>query len=66
MRIRLLIIFLLSLNVAFGYNQGDILFQESKSAQSKYIKAATGSRYTHCGLIYKKDGNSTIVITNII
>lgn len=61
MRIRLLIILLLSLNVAFGYNQGDILFQESKSAQSKYIKAATGSRYTHCGIIYKKDGKDYVL-----
>ncbi len=41
MRIRLLIILLFSLNFAFGYNQGDILFQESKTVQTKYIKAAT-------------------------
>ncbi len=56
MRIKFLITLLLIFNIAFGYNQGDILFQESRSNQSKYIKAATDSRYTHCGIIYKKDG----------
>ncbi len=61
MRLRLFILLLLSLNFAFSYNQGDILFQESKSAQSKYIKAATGSRYTHCGIIYKKKGKEYVL-----
>lgn len=69
MRTILLFVLLFSLNVAFGYNQGDILFQESKSSQSKYIKVATGSRYTHCGIIYKKRKislNSANVLTNRI
>lgn len=61
MRTTLLIALLFSLNVAFGYNQGDILFQESKSEQSKYIKEATGSRYTHCGIIYKKNGKDYVL-----
>ncbi len=62
MKIKVLILLLIcGLNVAFGYNQGDILFQESKSAQSKYIKAATGSRYTHCGIIYKKNGKDYVL-----
>ena len=61
MRTVLLFVLLFSLNVAFGYNQGDILFQESKSSQSKYIKAATGSRYTHCGIIYKKNGKDYVL-----
>ncbi len=62
MRFKLLIItLLLSVSVAFAYDQGDILFQESKSAQSKYIKAATGSRYTHCGIIYKKNGKDYVL-----
>lgn len=61
MRTTLFLILLFSLNIACGYNQGDILFQESKSAQSKYIKGATGSRYTHCGIIYKKDGKDYVL-----
>ena len=61
MRIKLLITLLLVVNIAVGYNQGDILFQESKSDQSKYIKAATDSRYTHCGIIYKKDGKDYVL-----
>ena len=61
MRIKFLITLLFIVNIAFGYNQGDILFQESKSNQSKYIKAATDSRYTHCGIIYKKDGKDYVL-----
>lgn len=34
---------------------GDIIFQISKSNQSKAIQIATGSKYSHMGLIYKKD-----------
>ena len=35
----------------FSLQEGDIVFQQSKSAQSAAIQAATGSRYTHVGLI---------------
>lgn len=34
---------------------GDIIFQTSKSAQSKAIQLATNSKYSHMGMIYKKD-----------
>ncbi|MES2380362.1 MAG: YiiX family permuted papain-like enzyme [Bacteroidota bacterium] len=34
---------------------GDIIFQNSKSTQSKAIELATHSKYTHCGMIYIKD-----------
>lgn len=34
---------------------GDIIFQNSKSTQSKAIELATHSQYTHCGIIYIKD-----------
>ena len=61
MRAFIFIMFLISFKAVFGYNQGDILFQESRSAQSKYIKGATGSRYTHCGIIYKKDGKDYVL-----
>ncbi|MCB9334943.1 MAG: YiiX family permuted papain-like enzyme [Flavobacteriales bacterium] len=34
---------------------GDIIFQTSKSNQSKAIQLATKSKYSHCGLIFKKE-----------
>jgi uncharacterized protein YcfL len=36
---------------------GDIIFQTSQSAQSKAIQAATHSKYSHCGIIYKEGSN---------
>lgn len=33
---------------------GDIIFQTSQSSQSKAIQLATGSKYSHCGLIFKR------------
>src|SRR5687768_3065271 len=36
---------------------GDIIFQTSKSNQSKAIQLATGSKYSHMGILYKVDGN---------
>jgi hypothetical protein len=34
--------------------EGDIIFHASKSLQSKPIQLATKSKYSHCGIIYKK------------
>lgn len=39
---------------------GDIIFQTSKSGQSKAIQIATGSKYSHMGIIYKQ-GNDFFV-----
>jgi len=36
-------------------HDGDIIFQTSKSSQSKAIQLATMSKYSHMGMIYKKD-----------
>ena len=33
---------------------GDIIFQTSKSAQSKAIQLATGSKYSHMGIVYQQ------------
>jgi len=33
---------------------GDLIFQTSLSNQSKAIQLATNSKYSHCGLIYKR------------
>lgn len=47
--------------VSEEFHTGDIVFQESKSAQSKYIKQATGSRYTHCGIIVMINGEPHVL-----
>jgi uncharacterized protein YycO len=40
---------------------GDIIFHESKSEQSPFIKIATKSKYTHCGIIYVEDGKAYVL-----
>ena len=40
---------------------GDIIFQSSTSGQSLAVQLATKSKYSHCGLIFKK-GNETYVL----
>ncbi len=42
---------------ATDYKEGDLVFQTSHSAQSKYIALATKSLYTHCGIIINKNNN---------
>lgn len=37
------------------FQNGDIIFQTSKSSQSKAIQLATNSEYSHMGIIYEKD-----------
>jgi len=36
-----------------SFQNGDIIFQTSKSSQSKAIQLATGSKYSHMGIIYE-------------
>ncbi len=38
------------------FQNGDIIFQTSKSSQSKAIQLATNSKYSHMGIIYLTDG----------
>ncbi|MBT1703206.1 YiiX family permuted papain-like enzyme [Chryseosolibacter indicus] len=38
-----------------GLLNGDIIFQTSKSDQSKAIQLATNSKYSHMGIIYKQE-----------
>lgn len=40
-------------NVTPTLKEGDILFQTSGSSQSKAIQLATGSQYSHCGVVVK-------------
>ena len=39
---------------------GDLIFQTSKSRQSKAIQLATNSKYSHMGIIYKNEGDSFV------
>ena len=63
MKKKIAIILLLLLSVAIGvcwaqqddYKEGDILFQVSKSRQSPLIQKATGSKWSHCGVVVEKD-----------
>ena len=36
--------------------EGDIIFQSNISPQCKAIELATNSKYSHCGILFKKDG----------
>jgi len=40
---------------------GDLIFQESRSSQSAAILAATGSHFTHMGIIALKNGKPEVV-----
>ena len=37
-------------------SDGDLIFQSTKSSQSEAVKAATNSRFSHMGVIFKKEG----------
>ena len=41
---------------AAEWKEGDIVFQISKSEQSPLIQYATGSPWSHCGIVVKKNG----------
>lgn len=41
--------------VAKEFQNGDIIFQTSKTSQSKAIQLATNSKYSHMGIIFKDD-----------
>ncbi len=36
--------------------EGDVVFTGSKRGQGEAIIAATGSRYSHCGVVFQRDG----------
>ena len=41
---------------AVSYQEGDIIFQESQSSQSKAIQEATNSRWSHVGILFENSG----------
>ena len=44
---------------------GDLIFHQSRSSQSEAIRLATGSRYTHMGLIVEQEGGRLMVLEAI-
>lgn len=42
--------------IKYVIQNGDIIFQTSRSRQSKAIQLATNSKYSHMGIIYENDG----------
>jgi len=38
------------------WQTGDVVFQDSESTQSKAIKLATKSEYSHCGIVMNLNG----------
>lgn len=38
------------------FKNGDLIFHASTSNQSRAIQLATGSKYSHCGILYEQDG----------
>jgi len=63
---KILMLLLLLLFVAcekpnnMSLKNGDIVFQDSPSSQSKAVKLATHSNYSHVGIVYNKNGVSYV------
>ncbi len=51
----------LSIATAGELRDGDILFQDFPSMQSAAVKIATGSEYSHCGIIFHDDSGMVVV-----
>ena len=45
----------------FRFQEGDILFQESRNSTAKAVKIATNSRYTNLGIILKYRGKFVVL-----
>lgn len=44
-------------NVAASIQEGDLIFQTSESKQCEAVRIATNSKFSHCGVIFKENGN---------
>lgn len=42
------------------FHDGDIIFQTSESKQCEAVRIATNSKFSHCGIIYKIDGEDFV------
>lgn len=60
---RLAALLLASLALAAGepWQEGDLLFQTSRSTQSAAVQAATHSRWSHMGLLFRKHGRWVVL-----
>jgi hypothetical protein len=45
----------------YRFMTGDLVFQSTSGEQAKAIRAATGSRYTHCGVVFEQDGTFKVL-----
>lgn len=45
----------------FALQEGDIVFSSSRIDQGQAIMAATASSYTHCGIVFVKDGKFMVL-----
>ena len=48
-------------SAGFNLREGDIVFSSSQRGQGEAIIAATVSPYTHCGIIFRKDGKLMVM-----
>jgi len=46
--------------VAPRFRDGDLIFQESTSSQSEMVRALTGSRWTHMGVVFHEAGATMV------
>lgn len=46
---------------AWALREGDIVFHGNAGEQCDAIRAATGSPYTHCGVVFQKDGRLMVL-----
>ena len=58
---RILILFLFLAQVSLAWQDGDIIFHQSRSSQSEVIQKVTSSRYTHMGLIVYLDSKPYVL-----
>lgn len=45
----------------YDLREGDIVFQGNAGPQSDAVRAATASPYTHCGIVFEKDGKLMVM-----
>lgn len=45
----------------YAFRTGDVVFQSTSGDQAKAIRAATGSRYTHCGVVFEDNGSFNVL-----
>ena len=49
-----------------NWQNGDIVFQDSESTQSKAIKLATNSEFSHCGIVFQDEANGRWMVLEAV